>query len=253
MFPLPASYLAVEADRGSFDAAYTAADVIFIQRNVSGVDFCRHDYAAAFGKPTFVWPNVYFNGYNPDISYLKLPGGQLVHGPLGGYHSDFIRSGFLNDRAETEIAASLEGEAYAEAYPDSFAAALHSLRLREADCDVTISGCLEELSRSVRVAWTSDHPSNLVLARLIDGMAEAAGIDLPDCHNAGVPEMDDLVMGINPLLLAREGGAFGSDTSYKIRLPNGVTVSNSAGAVVREFYAAYRALDRVTLAQGLSC
>lgn len=252
VYDLPANYLATEGHRDAFEDVYRQADVIFIQHTPGAAvrRFCQHSYAREVAGNVFVWPNVYFDGYSPDISYLRA-GGVIVPGPIGGYHSKFIREKFLEGRAIEEAIDLYSGPSYADAYGGSFARSLDALRAREQECDVAVSNIIEEHARGTKLFLTPNHQTNFVLSLMLSELCHLAGIHLAT-KDAAIPGINDLTIPANPYLLQREGCTFADPDGFIAKMPTGDFVTFSQADIIRGFYEIYQGMDREHLQNGVS-
>jgi hypothetical protein len=94
--PTPLNYAVTPEDWESVFADFSKSDYIFTQRvsDDFGVEWARSSFLRrAFPGKVIVWPNIYFDGYYPDIKYLYHGSVGKVVGPLTDYHFEtFIKA-----------------------------------------------------------------------------------------------------------------------------------------------------------------
>lgn len=165
---LPVAYLANLADKEMFVSSYEEADIIVtrlmsdrVQSFVS-TSWLRENY----GNKLVVIPNIYFNGFDPDLRRIYDASGKVIRGPLGDYSCNMIHFSYVNGWSQDSCAALLKRNDILEWYPDSVAKSLAAQRARENSCDLRISDYIESMLQVKRLFYTFNHPTNDLLLEL---------------------------------------------------------------------------------------
>jgi hypothetical protein len=90
---VPPVFVLTDADQDLIGSKLQSADVIFAQRISDDyhLGWARtREIKATYGEKVVSWPNIYFDGYFPDVRYLYLGGWNKVQSPLEDYHLDSV-------------------------------------------------------------------------------------------------------------------------------------------------------------------
>jgi hypothetical protein len=177
----------------------TESDFGKVSELVSSVDlFIYQSVGEAFGKMYstenlltltkqschhIAFPSIYFDGYNPEINYLRFIGGDI--NAFSDYHDINLVNSFLsnpdgcyqhclNQYQSADYYTS--GEVFTNAN-DS----LSALKVREQSCSVKIADFIEKNWREKRLFFSMNHPSNSVLNHIVSQINEL--LDIPQCSN----------------------------------------------------------------------
>ena len=166
----PAIWLLNEQDVGKILEDIEICDYVFTQRLSD--DFTWPDLATSrlkgeFGSKLISWPNAYFDGYFPGVSYRYKSDGRIL-GPLDEYHWDPIENSFLAGESVDECVARLNSDAIFELYPDPIAKSLQRLGDREVGLDVVISDYIASNLHNQRLFYSMNHPVNSLILEIIE-------------------------------------------------------------------------------------
>jgi len=162
-------WLIEEADVEGVLARIEECDVLFAQRLSD--DFNRPDLStsrlkARFGDKVISWPNAYFDGYFPGISYRYTSDGKIL-GPLDEYHWDMIDESWRAGHDVSQCVERLTGEAVFERYPQPVGESLLNLAEREVGLDTVISDYVATSLNSHRLFYSMNHPVNELLFEIL--------------------------------------------------------------------------------------
>jgi hypothetical protein len=171
-------HLMRDSDRERALAAIESADVILAQRvdATYPVDFVRTEAirdSLSPGQRMVVWPNLYFRGYNPELSYLRGSGSGLISGPWLEYHDSRILGAWRSGRSVDDTVRHILDDAVA--VEKDIEQTFRELSLREADCDVTVSDYIAEHWADHRLLHTFNHPANRLLVHTAEALVMALG------------------------------------------------------------------------------
>lgn len=178
--PLPPVY-DIEAFRTSEnERAIREADFVFGQRVSEdyAIDFVRpSELKNAFGSKSLIWPNIYFDGYFPEIGYIYTNTGKMT-GPLSEYHFSSIRREWEKGRTVGDVtrdflAGNIEGM-----HPHPVEHSLDMLRSRETGLDIKVSDYVANRFRSRKMFYSMNHPDNPTLLEVMSRLFSTAGIDI---------------------------------------------------------------------------
>ena len=197
------------------------ADFIFAQR-IS--DEFKLDWLASttvkatFGSKVTVWPNVYFDGYFPGVTYIYLGGWGKLLSPLVEYHFDQVAKAYKTGKSVDEAIQSYAGDSLFATSPDPFDQSLQQLRSREAEADIKISDIIEQKSASNRFFYTPNHPTNELLGELLRRLTAHVGLDGNIAEAVAMPyRLDDVYIAASPAVVRRYGLEFDEDSRYRGR------------------------------------
>jgi len=176
---LPPVFKMTEADRQNVLKIFEAASYIFLQRVDTNyfLEWVRSSWVKEnFKDKVFVWPNLYFDGYFPDVQYIYTSPYGKLQGPLDDYH---LRSVFEAYKAGHSMEQASLGITNRDSAQDRFAfnTSLTNLIEREKDVDVKISDFLAKEVKERRAFYTPNHPYNFVVIEMAQRLAQAAGFD----------------------------------------------------------------------------
>jgi hypothetical protein len=166
-----------EAARDAVSDKLTQASVIFIQRTADdfGLEWLRsrNVFAAHEGK-TWIWPNVYFDGYFPNTRYVYLNKWGKLQSPLEDYHLTPVLDAWKAGQTAAQAVAWLKENPCGTW--DPFETSLSNLRDREKDCTVLISDHLETAIHKSKCFYTPNHPHTVLLVEMARRLAASADI-----------------------------------------------------------------------------
>jgi Polysaccharide biosynthesis enzyme WcbI len=183
---VPPVYNLTEQDQEEIEKTLSSADVIFAQRITENypVHWLRtNDIKSKFNN-VITWPNIYFDGYFPDIQYIYKPNIGKVIGPLEDYHPMLLHNGFKAGKTVSEVAKIYTDPSFFSFYQDPISKSLDALKMRESDTDVSISDFIENNISQRKLFYTVNHPKNELLFELASRIAKTANLtfNVPRFH-----------------------------------------------------------------------
>jgi len=170
----------MDSEKAKFDREFDKADYIFAQRVADAYPctFVRTQYLREnYGHKATIWPNVFYRGYNPELTYVRMAGRHPLRGPLGDYHNQTFLDGWekgLSIRETLNLHQDIDYNY--ERYGNIPETSLIELQNREAGCDVKISKFVKEKFRRQRLFFTFNHPRMVLLAYVAEKILEHVGI-----------------------------------------------------------------------------
>lgn len=174
---VPPNYMLTEADRDAIQSKMDAASVIFIQRTADDFDQDWLRSSAVLNRyagKTWIWPNLYFDGYFPKTRYVYLANWGKLQSPLEDYHLPPVLQAYKAGQSVEQAATRLREDPCGT--PAPFEASLDSLRQREKDCTVTISDYVENAVYKTKCFYTPNHPHTFLLVEMARRLAQAAEV-----------------------------------------------------------------------------
>jgi Polysaccharide biosynthesis enzyme WcbI len=213
---VPLNYEVTQADQGVVLADFARSDFIFVQRVSADfrVKWARPEsLREMFGNRVVVWPNVYFDGYYPDVRYLYSDAYGKVVGPLSDYHFDTVLQDFQQRKTAAEAAARFKSGHILSSFPDPFGRSLQQLRRRETDCDIAISDFIEANNFRSVIQFTPNHPRSTTLIELTRRLCAHVGLQHRLDDDVRLGELDNIYLIPYPAIAERyslpsEFGAF---------------------------------------------
>ena len=180
--PVPPVFDVPAFDRPEVIARVRSCDFVFNQRVAENypLEFVRPSVLRSeFGSRSVSWPNVYFDGYFPQIEYLYKPSGKIV-GPLSDYHFSFVRKAWA-ERTDVETLHSrfVQGDP-AFGFGEAAERSLRELRIREVGLDLKMSDVVAAHWRHRKCLYTMNHPTNDVLRELLKRLLARAEVPVSD-------------------------------------------------------------------------
>jgi hypothetical protein len=109
------------------------------------------------------FPSVYFDGYFPNLMYLRKPSGGTLKGVLGDYHDSRIIEGVISEQSTEVIFNKFVQKHSYEEVLNNINISLKNLSLRENDLDVKITSYIKENVFKKRLFYVFNHPVNEIL------------------------------------------------------------------------------------------
>lgn len=173
------NYMVNESDIDAIITDMNASDFVFVQRVSEDfkVERARSSkMRAEFESKIQVWPNIYFDGYYPDVRYVYLEGWGKLKGPLDDYHFDRVIRAYRQGLPPSAAAKLMESDDVIKGSVDPFALSLASLREREAEVDVPISDFLQEHLFLRPCFFTPNHPETFILVEMCKRLFARSGV-----------------------------------------------------------------------------
>lgn len=193
-------------------------DFVFCQRLSD--DFIHAELSTsvlrqAFGGKIISWPNIYFDGYFPGISYRYNLNGKVL-GPLDEYHWDLIEEFYKSGRSVGACVEFLASDDVLESRPDPVGESLFNLAAREAGLSVVISDYVATMLHHRRLFYSMNHPVNDVLEEMLQRLfAEAGERHRVKAFTSSGAALDKIILPVLPAVAARHRMNFASDLLTK--------------------------------------
>ncbi|MFZ4686943.1 MAG: WcbI family polysaccharide biosynthesis putative acetyltransferase [Hyphomonadaceae bacterium] len=199
---LAPNYQMTDADEAEAMACFEQADVIATQLVGDNfpVPWVRStEIRRRFPHKAVVWPNIYFDGYFPDVQYVYLPGWGKLSSPLEDYHFGLCINAFNEGLSVAQTTVKFDIAHLSQAFPRPFENSILELQSREAACDVSISEFLAPIVAERRCFFTPNHPYRFVVAELAARIARATGTSLrPEDVRDAALELDRIRIPPHP-------------------------------------------------------
>lgn len=174
----------------------TEQDLEKVTDLVSSVDlFIYQSVGEAFGKTystenllsltkdscqRISFPSIYFNGYMPEINYLRYIGGEI--NAFSDYHDINLVNSYVRnpENCYQKTFAQYKSDDYysSEELLNNAKKSVSTLREREQLCTIKVSDYIEKNWRDTRLFYSMNHPSNSVLDHLVSQVTPILGISL---------------------------------------------------------------------------
>lgn len=218
----------------TYERLFTAADLIFAQRVTDNypVTFVRTgELKARYSEKVVSWPNLFFEGCNPELFYLRDAKKTMLGGPLRDYHNktffDAWRKGL---GVEEAIRLNHDADYNQSQYAGVVEKSLNELRNRESDCDVKMADWVADNFVGRRLFFTFNHPTAVALQELGNRLLKARGVlagePIAAVSPAGEP-LGQMQSPVNEWIRKTYGLRFDCDAAY-----HGYDFSLEAGKVV---------------------
>lgn len=175
---VPPVWRLTEEDIPELDEKLSSCDHIFKQKTDAEfkVAYLRDDQMRArFGERVIVWPNIYFDGYFPEIRYMYGTSGK-IEGPLIDYHFDWMIDAWKRRASVEETATIATDPAAWRGMRDIVEDSIDRLKKREQSVDVAISDYIRDRFRVQKLFHSMNHPSTPLLTEMLLRLMERSGI-----------------------------------------------------------------------------
>jgi hypothetical protein len=167
---------------GEYASAFEKADVVLAQ-SVSDTYPCEFVRRSAlidrYGEKVFVWSNLYFSGYNPELKYVRPNTRAHLVGPLGEYHVAPIIAGYQEGLSVQRCAERLADRDWnLVQYQGGVERSLEELKQRESHAGAPIADLVEAHWTRRRLFYTFNHPSAFLLLEYAYRIGESLGLTL---------------------------------------------------------------------------
>ena len=175
---VPAVFNLTAKDQDQVEETLETADVVFAQRITDNypLHWLRTEYIKTKNKNVITWPNIYFDGYFPDIQYIYKPNIGKVIGPLEDYHPMLLHNGFKSGKTVEEVTKIYSDSSFFTIYQNPVLKSLDALKAREIDTDIRISDFIEQNLSSRKLFYTVNHPKNELMFELAGRLAKSADL-----------------------------------------------------------------------------
>ena len=128
-----------------------------------------------FPSKTYVsFPSIYFSGFFPHLTYLRLQGGGTLRGPVTDYHDRRIIDCFLSGKTISECEKRIINDDHG--YESHYSLALSTMKERDLWVDIPVCNWVEEAAAERACFYTFNHPDNLILYKIALAVLENLGI-----------------------------------------------------------------------------
>lgn len=224
-------------------------DMVFAQPLDARWGALRIDALAAAGLRVAAVPRVLFDGYHPDVTYLKHHN-RTPSSPVGAYHSSIVAAAFSLDVPEADVPTLFNRLVYARlGHFDAFGKARTLLAETLAPYGPRFAGLFEAWHARGPFMHTINHPHVFVLADVARAAAIAAGL-LPEDTPPVTPAYDHLAANTIWPVYPEIADALGvtGGMVFKRAAPAGGADALHLGlnALIRDSYALYRRMPAGT-------
>jgi hypothetical protein len=173
-------HLLNDADSLLYSDFLDNADVIITQ-NIADTNPCSflrtNRLKEKYGDKVVVILNLYFEGYNPDWFYIRVPNKSTLSGPMGDYHNKVIYTCWENNSAVSTVVKLLNDKEFNELnFKPVIEKSLSALSHREVDVDIKICDYINEKYTSKRLFHTFNHPTLELLVKYVNRIGEFLGL-----------------------------------------------------------------------------
>lgn len=131
-----------------------------------------------YKKKLIVFPVIFFNGYNPEMIYLRDYKGASIRNFIIDYHDLFILYGYITNKSEKAVLKwfsnpnLLDNKTIKNIWEDS----LRKLKDTEKDCNIVVSNLIEK-SFNDKLFNTLNHPTNTIIEDVVRQIINIIGIE----------------------------------------------------------------------------
>jgi len=248
-------HLLNDAEEPNYKTIFENSDLIFAQQVAANYPckFVRtENMKSVYGDKVKIWPNLYYAGYNPELTYLRDELRRPLGGPLGDYHIRTVHDAWLAGLGVAEAVSRHLDDNYNESkYANVPEESLQELRRREQQSDIRIVDWIAERLWSQRLFFTFNHPAQILIARLALLLMRTCGINGLEKPNNGSSFGEPLGQFKTPIarwVFKKYGAAFSDLMEYKGReiisihggkIFYGKSISYEVFELVENFYRVY--------------
>lgn len=195
------------------------------------------------------FPPVVFQGFHPDMTYLRYSGKELT-GPLDTYHSRLVAACFLKGIEAAEVLDHFNAFNFARfGYFDAYEQSVGLFTDRCSSFGIELGGYLDGWLRSGSFMHTINHPRVCVIAAIVYELLQGSGLNPIAYSQADQLIPDDLQSGIiwpvYPEIASRLKIA--GSMVFKHAVIRGEFKYLQAQQLVNEYYEKYRSIDAEAL------
>lgn len=177
-------------------------------------------------KPSMVLniPEIFFDAFHPDMTYVQLTNGTLQESALGHYHSRIALWCFLNQVDATRTMEMFNLRTFDQLdYFGKFENSMTGLKNAFNDCELDIDPLSSILSHGNPFMHTFNHPKISVLASLAESICKKLNLKT-DLKHYEVPQvLRDVLLESGPIfpIYPEVGDFFGFQGTYASRRQDG--------------------------------
>ncbi len=160
-------HLATPAQFEAHKSLLESADII-VSQNTADTFPLPHLRSATLrdsGKPTVIWPNIFYSGQQPFLRYFTHGTEGRLEGPIEASHDLRIYGDWLDQNGIDNPHRIGDELVYLDFVHNR---SLADLGLREQGCDVIISDIIRDRFLTDRLFFTFNHPTRLLIDALAD-------------------------------------------------------------------------------------
>ncbi|GAA0770038.1 hypothetical protein LRH25_31025 [Ideonella azotifigens] len=224
-------HLLKDADESVYTPEFEAADLILAQQVADGYPcgfVTTSALQARYGGKLRSWINLYYAGYNPELTYIRPSTGGALHGPLGDYHHRFIFEGWKSGQSVAECEQRcLDVALHGKRFADAAEAPWPELERREATADVKILDYLREHVLRSRLFHTMNHPTRQLLLELATRVLKLEGLAVDGVGPGAAEPLGQFRLPVNPFVRASQAPGFDGPDHYR-----GLAVQEEGGRII---------------------
>jgi hypothetical protein len=122
------------------------------------------------------WPSLYWNGYAPDLCYLRDASGQKVTDGPSPYHDRVILRAFNEGMTVADVCRLLADPDRPSDAAAGAVAGTNELDRRSADCDMNVAPFIAENYRRELLFTTFNHPTDRLLSFVAQQIGKRIGV-----------------------------------------------------------------------------
>lgn len=196
-------HLLRDDDEAAYANIFKSADLILAQLVSDNYPctFVRNvNLKTKYGERVRIWPNLYFEGYNPELCYIRNQARKQLGGPLGDYHSKTIVQAWRRGLSVSDAIQLHHDYNYNMAtYGDVPNNSLQELRNREVRTDVQIVDWICDHLWQQRLFFTFNHPAKSLLVELCERLLTSIGVELNSSSEKSILKDEPLGQFCAPL------------------------------------------------------
>ncbi len=163
-------HLLKDSEENAYAPIFESSDLILAQRVTDDYPctFVRNsELRRKYGDRVQTWPNLYYAGYNPELTYLRGEGRKPLLGPLGVYHNKTFVDAWRRGMSSADALFLHEDDSYNKlTYAGVPEISMDELRAREMETDMCITDWIEGHMCQERLFFTFNHPAQVLIDEL---------------------------------------------------------------------------------------
>ncbi|MBM9613218.1 hypothetical protein JWJ90_02845 [Desulfobulbus rhabdoformis] len=171
-------------------------------------ELCIDNIKTKFPLKKYIsFPSIHFDGYFPNLMYLRLPTGGTLKGTIGDYHDSRLVEAAINNYSTLDTVDMLSRLKNRSEVISEIDISLERLRAKEKFLDINVSEYIRKNLLNRRMFYVFNHPNNEILIYVakavydqlsisIDEKALANCYKVPDYLNKSQAKIDSSVLSI---------------------------------------------------------
>ncbi|MDQ1339783.1 MAG: hypothetical protein QG567_937 [Campylobacterota bacterium] len=180
------------------EADYIVAQLVADDYHCEFVRTCELKKKYAFKLVSIV--NLYYQGYNPELMYLRNTSQGTLKSPLGEYHNKTIVDSWKKSLSIEECLNLCNDFEYnQQMYSGIAEKSINELKNREKSADVLIADLIDKELVSRRLFFVFNHPSIWLIKEMCIRILEKLDIEIPHKNKTlNIPELlDKIIVPVN--------------------------------------------------------